>query len=36
MKNLFNIDEVKKIFNFLNHKFDEKKYNYIINNSLEQ
>ena len=36
MKNLCNIDEVKKIFNFLNHKFDEKKYNYIINNSLEQ
>jgi len=33
MKNLFNINEMKKIFEFLDERFDEEKYNYIINNN---
>ena len=35
MKNLFNIDEIKKMFNFLDEELDEKLYNYIINNKLD-
>ena len=35
MKNLFNIDEIKKIFLFLDEPFDEKEYNFIINNNLK-
>ena len=33
MKNLFNINEMKKIFEFLDETFDEEKYNYIIKNN---
>ena len=35
MKNLFIINEIKKMFEFLGQELDEEKYNYIINNSLE-
>jgi hypothetical protein len=35
MKNLFNIEEVKKIFLFLDELFDENEYRNIINNSME-
>ena len=35
MKNLFIIDEIKKIFEFLGEEFNEEKYKYIINNNLE-
>ena len=35
MKNLFIIDEIKKMFEFLGEKLDEEKYNYIINNNLK-
>ena len=35
MKNLFRIDEMNKMFEFLDEELDETKYNYIINNSLE-
>jgi hypothetical protein len=35
MKNLFEINEMKKMFNFLGEEFDENKYNYIINNNLK-
>lgn len=35
MKNLFNIEEVKKIFLFLDEPFDENEYRNIINNSME-
>jgi hypothetical protein len=34
MKNLFNIDEVKKMFLFLNEPFNEEEYKFIINNNL--
>lgn len=33
MKYLFNIDMMKKMFEFLEEEFDEEKYNYIINNN---
>mgnify|MGYP001283379441 CR=1 FL=1 len=33
MKNLFKIDEVKKIFEFLDETFDEEEYNQIIKNN---
>lgn len=36
MKNLFDIDEIKKLFKFLGEEFDEEKYKYIINNNLEK
>jgi hypothetical protein len=35
MKNLFNVEEVKKIFLFLDEPFDENEYRNIINNSME-
>jgi hypothetical protein len=35
MKNLFNIDELKNMFIFLDEPFDEEKYNFIIENSFE-
>ena len=35
LKNLFIVSEVKKIFLFLDEKFDEEKYKLIIKNSLE-
>lgn len=35
MKNLFNIEEVKKIFLFLDEPFDENEYRNIVNNSME-
>ena len=35
LKNLFVVSEVKKIFLFLDEKFDEEKYKLIIKNSLE-
>lgn len=34
MKNLFIINEVKKMFEFLDEELNEEKYNYIINNKL--
>ena len=34
MKNLFNIEEMKKMFVFLEEELNEKDYNYIINNRL--
>ena len=34
MKNLFIIDEIKKMFEFLGEELDEEKYNYILNNNL--
>jgi hypothetical protein len=34
MKNLFDINEIKKIFLYLEEPFDEKEYNFIINNNL--
>ena len=34
MKNLFIINEIKKMFEFLGEELDEEKYNYIINNNL--
>ena len=33
MKNLFKIDEVKKLFEFLDETFDEEEYNHIIKNN---
>ena len=33
MKNLFKIDEVKKLFKFLDETFDEEEYNHIIKNN---
>ena len=35
MKNLFNINDVKKIFEFLGEELNEEKYKYIINNNLK-
>ena len=35
MKNLFIINEIKKMFEFLGEELDEEKYNYIINNNLK-
>jgi len=35
MKNLFDINEIKKMFNFLEEELDENKYTYIINNNLK-
>lgn len=35
MKNLFIVDEMKKMFNFLDETFDQQKYTYIINNKFE-
>lgn len=35
MKNLFNINDTKKMFEFLGEELDEEKYNYIINNNLK-
>ena len=35
MDNLFNINEVKKLFLFLDEPFDENEYNFIINNNLK-
>lgn len=35
MKNLFTINEIKKMFEFLGEELDEEKYNYIINNNLK-
>lgn len=35
MKNLFKVDEMRKLFEFLNEELDEVKYNYIINNNLD-
>jgi hypothetical protein len=35
MKNLFNINELKKMFLFLNEPFNQEEYKKIINNSLE-
>ena len=35
MKNLFIIDEIKKIFEFLGEEFNEEKYNYIMNNNIK-
>ena len=34
MKNLFIINEIKKIFEFLGEELNEEKYNYIINNNI--
>lgn len=34
MKNLFIINEIKKMFEFLGEELNEEKYNYIINNNL--
>jgi len=35
MKNLFIINEIKKIFEFLGEELNEEKYNYIINNNIK-
>lgn len=35
MKNLFDIEKVREMFEFLGEKFDEKKYDYIIKNNLK-
>ena len=35
MKNLFKIEEMKKMFDFLDEDFNEEKYTYIINNNLD-
>ena len=34
MKNLFIINEIKKMFEFLGEELNEEKYSYIINNNL--
>ena len=36
MKNLFNINEIKKMFEFLGENLNEEKYNNIINNNLDK
>ena len=35
MKNLFDINEMKKLFEFLEEEFNEEQYNYIINKNLK-
>tara|TARA_X000000950_G_scaffold278842_1_gene370448 strand:+ start:636 stop:863 length:228 start_codon:yes stop_codon:yes gene_type:complete len=34
MEDLFKIEHIKKMFEFLGEEFDEEKYTYIINNNL--
>ena len=34
MKNLFIINEIKKMLEFLGEELNEEKYNYIINNNI--